>query len=213
VATESKTIHLEPLVMQGLSAGASIYSAAIDVSQVLAAKVYIDAANVGTLNPNITCPRFEVQVSEHNAGNGTWVAIKEFIVPSFGGGTWMAPAPLAAAANIGDTVLNTGVDLWWSTNRKGPRYIFIKDPVPALSEWNQNTGYTAPNMGLTDGLTNAHPITTTIVYAATRQVMDIGLRSVTRMRLAFLNNDTIGIRIPRDFIVRVALITTDSMIP
>ena len=200
-----KVVQAEPLAMQILVAGTSVVSAVINVATMWNARIFFDAAfltNVGSASP----ARMEVQVSEKDSGNDTWVVAQERIVAKVNGGNSFA---LTAAVTAGDFVFSTVNPVW--AVPLGPQYLFIRDPVFGSSEWNRLLSRSGTATTMSDAFTSSHVITTTLVYRAWRTTFAMDLSSVRRLRIAFYNTNTVDAHAPADCAIRVAMIATDSL--
>lgn len=200
-----KAIQVEPLPIQILTAGTSVFSAVIDVSTMWNARIFYDAAFLA-ISSAATPPRLEVQVSEKDSGNDTWVVAQERIVARVNGGS---PLAFTAGVTVGDFVFSTANPIW--AVPRGPQYLFIRDTVFGSSEWNRLLSRAGSVNTMSDAFTTAHAITTTNAYRATRNTFAVDLFSVRRLRIAFQNTNTVDAKAPADCAIRVAMIATNSL--
>lgn len=205
-STLVKTIRPEPITMQQLAAGASIVSSVIDVSSTLSARVFFDTALIASV-ANAPPPAVELQASKAATGNDGWFVVRQRRngrIPASVG-----HALVTSAITAGDTVFNTSNAIW---SFNFIQTIFALDPTFSLSEWNRILSRSGTVNTVADPFLNSHPINTTLFYRGLRSTFSVDVFALKRIRFCVYNNSTIGSAGPALYAVRVALITTDSLI-
>lgn len=196
-----KTIQTNLLSITSVLADTNNTGAAFDVSTMFSGTFLVDWAAVATTaTPAAT--EICIQTSQQATGNSTWVNMF----------TWLTSAAQATALTVsaGGAAAGTTITLSASLG-SGNSYFFLKNGTLSNSEWSRKIGQTGAGpyvVTVEDAFVNSQAAATGYNIAE-RYKYDVDFSSITRVRVCINNNRSASSN--RDVVVRVALITADSI--
>jgi hypothetical protein len=196
-----KTVQTEQLSIQSVLANANVTGAAFDVSTKFSGTYLIDFAAINAQATPVAT-EFCIQTSQKDSGNDTWVNMF----------TWLSSAAQAASLAI-----SAGGGVGASTITLTPTlgdtnvYFFLQNGTLGNSEWSRRIKLTGGGpyvVTVEDPFTNDQSGATGW-NVAERYKYDIDFSSIRRTRVCI--NNSRSNTLARDIVVRVALITCDSI--
>jgi len=196
-----KTVQSEQESIQLVAANANVTGAAFDVSTKFSGTYLVDWAAVSTQATPVAT-EFCIQTSQKDTGNDTWVNMF----------TWLSSSALAAslAISAGGTVGASTITLTPTLGAVNV-YFFLQNGTIGNSEWSRRIKISGGGpfvVTVEDPFTNDQSGATGW-NVAERYKYDIDFSSVRRTRVCI--NNARSATLARDIVVRVALITCDSI--